>query len=43
MLKQATFTEMLNGTEENYAIIGEHVADFAKALPDRVLKHLSIL
>ena len=43
MLKQATFTEMLNGTEEDYAIIGEHFADFAKALPDRVLKHLSIL
>ena len=40
MLKQATFTEMLNGTEEDYAIIGEHFADFAKALPDRVLKHL---
>ena len=39
----ATFTEMLNGTEEDYAIIGEHYAYFAKGLPDRVLKHLSIL
>ena len=40
---KATFTEMINGTEEDYAIIGEHYADFAKGLPDRILKHLSIL
>ena len=26
MDKQATFTEMLNGTAEDYAIIGEHGA-----------------
>ena len=40
---QATFTEMINGTEKDYAIIGEHYKAFAKDLPDRVLKHLSIL
>jgi predicted HD phosphohydrolase len=43
MLKQATFTEMLNGTEEDYAIIGEHSSDFAKQLPDRILNHLDLL
>ena len=43
MDKQATFTEMLNGTAEDYAIIGEHGAKFASELPDRILEHLSIL
>ena len=43
MDKQATFTEMLNGTAEDYAIIGEHGAQFAAELPDRILEHLSIL
>ena len=43
MSKQATFTEMLNGTAEDYAIIGEHGAQFAAELPDRILEHLSIL
>jgi len=43
MLKQATFTEMLNGTEEEYAIIGEHHADYSKGLADRILKHLMLL
>ena len=43
MLKQATFTEMLNGTEEDYKIIGESGADHAKELPDRILEHLSLL
>jgi predicted HD phosphohydrolase len=43
MLKQATFTEMLNGTQEDYAIIGEHHADYSKGLADRILKHLMIL
>ena len=43
MLKQATFTEMLNGTQEEYAIIGEHHSDYSKGLADRILKHLMIL
>ena len=30
MSKQATFTEMLNGTAEDYAIIGEHASEFAQ-------------
>jgi len=43
MLKQATFKEMSNGTQEDYAIIGEHSSDFARELPDRILTHLDIL
>jgi len=43
MLKQATFKEMSKGTQEDYAIIGEHSSDFARELPDRILAHLDIL
>ena len=43
MSKQATFTEMENGTAEDYSIIQEHTSDFAKELPDRILEHLCIL
>ena len=43
MSKQATFTEMLNGTSEDYAIIGEHASEFAQNLPDRIMDHLAIL
>ena len=43
MSKQATFTEMLNGTAEDYAIIGEQTSEYAQQLPDRILEHLSIL
>ena len=37
MSKQATFTEMLNGTAEDYAIIGEQTSEYAQQLPDRIL------
>ena len=43
MSKQATFTEMLNGTAEDYAIIGRETSEYAKNLPDRILEHLAIL
>ena len=43
MPKQATFTEMLNGTAEDYAIIGQQTSEYATQLPDRILEHLSIL
>ena len=43
MSKQATFTEMLNGTAEDYAIIGRETSEYARSLPDRILEHLSIL
>jgi len=43
MEKQATFSEMENGTAEDYAIIGEQGAKFASELPNRILAHLDIL
>ncbi len=43
MSKQATFTEMLHGTAEDYAIIAEEAAKLATQLPDRILEHLDIL
>ena len=43
MSKQATFTEMLNGTAEDYAIIGREGSEHATHLPDRILEHLEIL
>ena len=43
MSKQATFSEMKNGTAEDYAIIAEHGSEFAKELPNRILEHLNIL
>ena len=43
MEKQATFSEMKNGTAEDYAIIGEHGSKFASELPNRILAHLDLL
>ena len=43
MEKQATFSEMKNGTAEDYAIIGEHGSKFASELPNRILAHLNLL
>ena len=43
MEKQATFSEMENGTAEDYAIIGEQGAKFASELPNRILAHLDLL
>ena len=43
MSKQASFSEMVNGTADDYAIIAEHSAQFAKELPGRILDHLSVL
>jgi predicted HD phosphohydrolase len=40
---RATFTAMVEGTAEDWAIIGRHYVDFAKGLPDRVLEHLRLL
>ena len=43
MQEQATFTAMIEGTPDDYAIIGKHNRDYAKQLPDRILEHLAIL
>ena len=43
MSQQATFTEMLHGTAEVYAIVGRETSEYATHLPDRILQHLEIL
>ena len=43
MDKQATFSEMKNGTAEEYSIIAEHGARLAKDLPNRILDHFELL
>ena len=43
MSKQASFSEMVNGTPEDYLIIAEQSAKFAKQLPERILDHLAVL
>ena len=39
----ASFTDMASSTEADWKIILNEAAGFAKALPDRVLSHLSLL
>ncbi len=41
--ERARFTQMKDGTQEDWAIIGGHFLEFAAGLPDRVLKHLKLL
>ena len=41
--QRAGFTSMKEGTEADWSIIGSHFMDFAAALPDRVLAHLTLL
>ena len=40
---QTTFTQMKDGTREDYAKIGQHSARFFQGLPDRILRHLELL
>jgi predicted HD phosphohydrolase len=41
--ERAKFTTMVNGTAEDWMIIGLNILSFSKGLPDRVLKHLKLL
>ena len=41
--ERAGFTAMIDGTAEDWAIIGGQFRDYARALPDRVLTHLRLL
>lgn len=41
--ERAKFTEMKQGTREDWAIIGGHFREFAHGLADRVLAHLRLL
>ncbi len=40
---RAAFSEMKNGTKEDWDLIGGEYREFAKGLPDRVLAHLKLL
>lgn len=40
---RAHFTAMEHGTADDWAVISSHFSPFARALPDRVLKHLRLL
>jgi predicted HD phosphohydrolase len=40
---RASFTAFDEGTQSDYAIIGEEFVRYASALPDRVLEHLMLL
>lgn len=42
-MQRAGFTAMVDGTAEDWAIIGGQFRDFARSLPDRVLTHLKLL
>ena len=41
--QRASFTQMKDGGQADWAIIAEHFTPFASALPDRVLAHLNLL
>lgn len=41
--ERAGFTAMVDGTAEDWAIIGGQFREFARGLPDRVLTHLRLL
>lgn len=43
MAERAKFREMKEGTAEDWALIGGNFREFARGLPDRVLKHLTLL
>jgi predicted HD phosphohydrolase len=42
-MPQTTFTAMRDATREDYRIIGRHSLQFFQGLPDRILRHLSLL
>ena len=39
----ATFTRMIDGTREDYELIGRHEHEYALALPERILESLDRL
>ena len=41
--RQTSFTAMRDATREDYRIIGRHSQAFLAGLPDRILRHLSLL
>ena len=43
MADSARFTDMADGTAEDWKIIGSHYKPFSAGLPDRLLAHLELL
>ena len=43
MAENTSFTRMVDATAEDYAVIVRHSLGFQQELPDRVLRHLSLL
>jgi predicted HD phosphohydrolase len=41
--RQTSFTRMTDATAEDYAVIARHSLGFTLELPDRILRHLSLL
>ena len=42
-MKKVSFTEMKNGTRDDYLFLDEHEKDFASKTADRILKFMSNL
>ena len=40
-MKKVSFTEMKNGTKEDYLFLDKHEKDFASKTADRILKFMS--
>ena len=39
-MKTVSFTAMIDGTQEDYAFLAKHEAEYAKELPNRIMKNL---
>jgi predicted HD phosphohydrolase len=39
----ATFKRMVDGTAQEWALVGQHAREYARGLPERVLQHLRLL
>ena len=42
-MKKVSFTEMKNGTKEDYVLLDKHEKDFERKTADRILKFISSL
>ena len=42
-MKKVSFTEMRNGTKEDYLLLDKHEKDFERDTADRILKFMSSL
>ena len=42
-MKKVSFTEMKNGTKEDYLLLEKHEKDFERKTADRILKYMASL